>query len=116
MPAADLGAEAGRPLEQNGLGPRLRNATDAEIAALDDAIVDGQSTEMPEGYRLELTEFLEKSALTELLDGAGGKPERPGLLHRFRQAVEYDHRPSGQAEFTGEHESGRAAPATITSA
>ncbi len=76
MAPADVGAQTHGPLVDDGLGARLRNTADTEISALDNAVVDGESTEMAAGYGLQRTEILEKAALAEFLNRTGGESQR----------------------------------------
>lgn len=94
---ADFGAQPHGPLVDDGLGARLRNAADTEITALDNAVVDGESTEMAAGYGLQRAEILEKSAPAEFLDRTGGESRGTGLQHRLFQPVEHDDRETREA-------------------
>lgn len=105
MAPADVGSQAHGPLVDDGLGTGLRHPADTEIAALDDAVVDGKSAEMAAGYGLQRAEFAEQSALAEFLDRTGGESEGAGLLHRLFQPVEHDDGETRESEFPGEHES-----------
>src|SRR5581483_5968686 len=76
--AAYLGAQFRGPLGQHGLGEQLRFPARAERAGVQHAVVELESAEVADRYRVHLTESVEQAALAELLDGAGRESERAG--------------------------------------